>query len=329
MDAGDRVSSGYDDAGGEAFYDADGELVSSPEYVITEGEMAVVVDEPTETAPLVADIVRAAGGYVEARSEWAPADGQSGSARMTLRIPADKLDETLEKIEALGELSRLSTSETDVSLQVKDLDARITALETSIDRLLAMLAEAERTEDLIQIEHTLQERQGELESMRAQRSLLGSRAALSSIELHLSTEPPPPTVGPGGFWPGVVTGWNALVNTLRGLTVVVGILLPWLVFFGILGFAIVKIVQRRRRNRPPRPHVTQAPGPYAPVAQYGGAPVAPHAPAPQPAPEPSPAPAPPATGETASAATEAARKAATGKAPAKKAAPKADPPAEG
>lgn len=257
-------SAAYDSGGADSVSDeGNPDVVISPEYVITEGEMVLVVDEPTETATLVTQAVREAGGYVESRSEWAPTDDSPGDARLVLRIPADKLDAVLEEIKGLGELSRLSTSETTVTLEVKDLAARMTALETSIDRLLAMLAAAERTEDLITIERTLQERQGELESMRAQREVLMARAALSTIELSLTTEPPPPTVGPGGFWPGVVAGWDSLLTALRGAAVVVGVLIPWVAFFAVVGFVLVKLVQRWRRKRKAR-----APRP----SSFGGVP---------------------------------------------------------
>ncbi len=256
------------DAGGEdsAAYAADEEGAPAPgsqepQYVITEGYMTVVVDEPTLASPAVTQIVRRAGGYVESRSEQAPTDGRAGRASLVLRIPATALDATLAEIEELGELGTRETSATDVTLAVTDLDARIEALETSNDRLLAMLADAQRTEDLITIERTLQERQGELESLRAQRTVLGNRVALATIEVILTSDPPPPTVGPGGFWPGVVAGWNALVDTLRGASVVVGVLLPWAIFFGILTVVVVQIVRQVRRRRPPKPRPV-APNPY-------------------------------------------------------------------
>lgn len=241
--------------------------IQTPQHVIVEGWMTVVVDEPTEVTPTVTQIVAGAGGYVESRSEQAPTDDRAGRANLVLRIPSDRLDETLDAIEQLGRLSTRETSSTDVTLAVTDLDARIEALEVSIDRLLAMLADAQRTEDLITLERTLQERQGELESMRAQRTVLGARVALATIDLTLTTDPPPPSVGPGGFWPGVVAGWNSLVDTLRVASVVIGMLLPWLVFFGILGTVVVVLVRRARRNRPPRPQAPAA-QPPSPAQHY-------------------------------------------------------------
>ncbi|NLF04669.1 MAG: DUF4349 domain-containing protein [Actinomycetales bacterium] len=258
-------------------------VAATPQHVIVEGYMTVVVDEPTETVSQVTDLVAKAGGYVESRSERAPTEDSKGRATLVLRLPADGVEGTLDAIAALGELADRNTTATDVTMQVTDLDARITALETSIDRLLEMLAAAQRTEDLITIERTLQERQSDLESFKAQRLALGNRVALATIELELTTDPPPPTVGPGGFWPGVVSGWNSLVDTLRGASVVVGVLLPWLVFFGVIAGVVIPLVRRARRRRPPKAARPVAPFPY------GGQPVPQPAPAaPQPPAEPEP-----------------------------------------
>ena len=86
------------------------------------------------------------------------------------------------------------------------------------DRLLAMLAEAKRTEDLISLERTLQERQGELDSLRSQRTVLGNRVALATIELTLTSDPPPVKVGPGGFWPG--SSWCSTRSTALARSVI-------------------------------------------------------------------------------------------------------------
>lgn len=318
---------------GDAAYDASGAyeeapapsggVVGEPQHVITEGTMTVVVDEPTELVSRVSQIVAAAGGYVESRSEQAPTDDRAGRAWLVLRIPSAELDATLVAVEELGRLSTRETGSTDVSLTVTDLDARIDALEVSIDRLLAMLAEAQRTEDLISLERTLQERQGELNSLRSQRTVLGNRVALATIDLTLTSDPPPVTVGPGGFWPGLVSGWNALVDTLRGASVVIGMLLPWAVFFGGITYVVVRLVRVWRRRRPARP-VAQpvaapfaAPGPYA--HPYGMPAVAPQ-PAPahghQPAPWQEPTPQPVDRAQPAPAAAD------TAKPPAKESAPR-------
>ena len=62
-----------------------------------------------------------------------------------------------------------------------------------------------------------------------------------------------------GFWPGVVAGWNALVDTLRGASVVIGMLLPWLVVLGIPRSSS-RLVRAARRRRPPRPARRCGPG---------------------------------------------------------------------
>ncbi|MBO0901996.1 DUF4349 domain-containing protein [Cellulomonas sp. zg-ZUI222] len=51
--------------------------------------------------------------------------------------------------------------------------------------------------------------------------------------------------GPATFLDGLDTGWTAFVATVRGVLVVVGVLLPWLVVAG-LATAAVPLWRRRR-----------------------------------------------------------------------------------
>ena len=55
---------------------------------------------------------------------------------------------------------------------IVDLDARIKALQTSVDRMTQLLAQATRIEDLLAIETQLSQRQAELDSLKAQRTWL-------------------------------------------------------------------------------------------------------------------------------------------------------------
>ena len=69
-------------------------------------------------------------------------DQDGGSATLTLRVPADDLTDILERLKALGEVQEVSLNSSDVTMETQDLDARISALSASIDRLLGLLATA-------------------------------------------------------------------------------------------------------------------------------------------------------------------------------------------
>jgi len=76
-----------------------------------------------------------------------PPNPQATASILTLRIPADELDRTVADLKELGTVNFVSLNAADVTRQSQDLDARITALQTSVDRLLALMAAATSTPD--------------------------------------------------------------------------------------------------------------------------------------------------------------------------------------
>ena len=54
-----------------------------------------------------------------------------------------------------------------------------------------------------------------------------------------------PVAEPDNFFSGLLTGWNAFVAFFAGLLVALGVLLPWLVFLGIIAVIVIAIVKRR------------------------------------------------------------------------------------
>ena len=216
---------------------------------IVTGYMTVTVDAPADAAKESIRIVEGVNGRVDGRQEYAPANGDKGSSTLTLRIPADALDATIEKLGALGTVVEISTTADDVSSQVKDVDARVKSLQASVDRLTALLATATDVDQLVSIESSLTQRQGDLESMLAQQRSLGDQVSLATITLSLISEedaPPPPA--PVTFLTGLETGWTAFVAFISGAIVVIGVLLPWIVFFGLVAAVTVLIVRWRKRR---------------------------------------------------------------------------------
>lgn len=241
--------------------------VASPESadrdVIVQGYLTITAEDPIEAADATVRIVERAGGRVDSRSERPGVDGDSASAQLVVRIPSDELTETLDEIKELGEVEDVSINSTDVTAQTRDLDARIEALQASVDRLLDLLASATSTTDLIAIETALSERQSELESLEAQRRYLSEQVDLSTITVDFGSEESAPIDEPEGFLDGLAAGWTALVAFLGAALIAFGVALPWLAAVAVLALAVLLVVRavrrsRRARNAPPEDRETPA-----------------------------------------------------------------------
>jgi hypothetical protein len=235
--------------------------------VIT-GSVVIRTKNPIAAAGEAASIVDKAGGRVDDRNQVAATRTTPADAQLTLRIPASKLTPTLAALKKVGSEVSITQSTSDVTTTSEDLGARITALQTSIARLLALEAKATNTADVIQLENDISDRQGDLESLQAQQRTLNDQIAMATIKLHLIAPsvviapagPPSPATaffaGLSGFQ--VFFTWAFLVLTY---------LAPWIVLGAIIWIAIVVLVRVRRRRRgaePATPTATaEAPPPPA------------------------------------------------------------------
>lgn len=217
--------------------------------VIVTGWMTVTVEDPLDASSEAIRITESVGGRVDGRDETAPTDGDKGRSTLTLRLPADGLTETLDKLKALGEVQELSLNSNDVTMATQDLDARISALSASIERLEALLATATDTENLIALETAISDRQAQLESMEAERRYYADQVSLSTVTLNLVSVADAPVEEPITFLDGLAAGWNAFVGFFAGLVVVLGVLLPWIVFAALITGIVLYIVRWRKRAK--------------------------------------------------------------------------------
>ncbi|MEE6281979.1 DUF4349 domain-containing protein [Georgenia sp. MJ170] len=220
--------------------------------VITTGSLTIVVADPVDAVDDVVELLTAADGRVEERSQRTATEQRPASAHLTLRVPSGALNALITDLEQVGEVSDVSISAQDVTREGQDLDARITALQASTERLLGLMVEADTSEALLAAESALSERQGELESLQSQRSALSDQVAMSTLQVSLVEEKEAAQLETDGFLGGLQDGWRALVGFASGLLVVVGTLLPWLVLVGV-PLAVVVLVRRARRRPAAQP----------------------------------------------------------------------------
>lgn len=212
--------------------------------VITTGSLQLVVTEPAQVADRLVSAASEAGGRVDSRSERSGSPLQSGSpvVDLVLRIPSDKLDGVLAETKKLGVVRSMSIGHTDVTSQRVDLDARIEALQTSVNRLLQLMSRADNTADLLAAESSLTQRQAELDSLRAQRATLGDQVTYATINVNISAQPAmtPRT----GFLGALEHGWQSVLSTAHGALLTVGFLIPWLPVLTVLVLALVVVLRR-------------------------------------------------------------------------------------
>jgi Domain of unknown function (DUF4349) len=244
-------------------------------HVVTTATAFLVVEDPADGAQRVSELVESVGGRVDERTEQAVSGGggvEGTVADLVVRVPSDALTGVLADLEDLGDVESVSVSRSDVTSTAVDLDARISALQSSVARLQALMEGATSTAALLEAEAALSERQEELESLQSQRALLADQVELSTLSVHLEPFGVAPAGGPEDFLDGLGTGWRALVTVLAAAVVVLGILLPWLAVAGVVGAGVlvpIRLLRRRGAPVPPAPPMYPMPQrpPVPPTSQ--------------------------------------------------------------
>lgn len=219
--------------------------------VVKTASMTITVSNTSDAADRAAVIVEHADGRVDSRSEDAGSGRGRANTSVVLRVPAAKLDDVMRQLKALGTVRSAETRSEDVTAQRVDLDARMKALQTSVDRLLAIMRDAKDPDALIKAEGALSERQAELDSLRAQRDQLGARIDYSTVDVNFFADqiggPEPQQYS--GFFGQVERGWDGLVSVAGHFVMLFGLLLPWfgvLAVVGGVGYGLLRLVRARR-----------------------------------------------------------------------------------
>lgn len=235
-----------DESAGDALGKNDTSIVPDEDrQVVTTGQINVTVKEPRAVAQQISAYVESIGGRVDTRTE--NGGGADASAFVTVRVPSTKVTGTIDRLKTYGTVDSVTLQNDDVTAQAKDLDARIEALQLSVDRLERIMSKSDTSSELIKAETALTDRQEQLESLQAERKGIADQVSLSTLSIDLAQTSHADSVEPGGFTGGLTDGWNSLVSTVNHIVEITGTVLPWAVI--VLGLCGVYRLVSRRRGR--------------------------------------------------------------------------------
>lgn len=235
--------------GGDSPVSPDGAPSVPDESVITTAYAYLTDESPETVADAIVARATSAGGKIDGRASSSDVDGTVVSVSLTVRVPSDAVDTFVSDLDDVATVHSLTQSSTDVTLIVTDYAARISALEGSIARFLALEKTATSVQDLIEIETAVADRQAQLEQLQAEMRYYSDLITLSTIQVEIGLPASATDPIPDDFWGGVVAGWKGLLTFLNSIVVAVGIAVPWIPLIGAvswLGWWGVRRVMARR-----------------------------------------------------------------------------------
>ena len=209
--------------------------------------------------------IRELGGYVENKSMR---NGSSTSTRqyryadLTIRIPADRLDEFMTHINGQTNVISYRENADDITLRYVATQSRVTALETEQQRLLELLAKAEDMSDLLMIEERLTNVRTELEEVTSQMRIYDNMVDYGTVELNITEVQVYTVVEEETVWQKIGSGlsesWLNLCEGAESVFVFVIVSLPYLIPIGAavaVTVVAVKLATRKTKKKG-MPHVS-------------------------------------------------------------------------
>ncbi len=196
------------------------------------------------------------GGYVAAVQ--AQRRGDLPHVELTLRLPADRLDEALAAVRRLAvQVDREQQSTEDVTDRWVDLDARLRTLLATERELLALLAESRqqgrKVEEILAVYQELTGIRSQIEEIQAQKVNLERLAALSTLHLELRPTEAARPLRDDGWRPGDTArrSVRTLLGLLRGAGDLVIVLAIVVLPVALLLLLLLDLLRRLLRRRKP------------------------------------------------------------------------------
>lgn len=234
------------------------------EEIPVEQKLIVTRNMSVETADFgnffqaVRDKTQELGGYLESTSVNGQQEKGDRYASLVIRVPADRLEELTQVAEDGATVLSMDEYTSDVTLEYVDVESRLKALRTEQESLLQLMEQADKLEDIIQLQTRLTDVNYEIDSYESRLRTMDNQVEYSTLYLNIQEVDRERSESKDrGFWAEVKDGLSnsfyGVGSGLRSFGILFFVMLPYLVMLAaVVGAVIVvirKIKQRKLRKR--------------------------------------------------------------------------------
>lgn len=206
---------------------------ATPAMMIRTGYATLEVSKLDPAIEQVRGLAAKVGGYVTNSSTSGGRD-QVRAAMLEIRIPAQRYDEAVAALGAIGKVETTQTNAQDVGEEFVDVTARVENARKLEARLIELLANRTgRLQDVLSVERELSRVRTEIDQLEGRIRFLKNRVALSTLTVNLH-EPQPligNTPGENPIAAAVRAAWRNFVGFVAAVIASLGVLIP----LGVLG----------------------------------------------------------------------------------------------
>lgn len=179
--------------------------------------------------------------------------GGRKSANYTIRVPEANLNAFLAGIDGIATVTSKTLGEEDVTLTYVDTEARIKALQTEQERLLALLEKAENLDSIILLEERLSEVRYSIESYQSKLRTYDDKITYSTVYIYVYEVTRVTEKEPETLWERISSGWSETMYNIsdgaEDFLVWVVVNLPYLLFWGAVLVVLLVVCKKRKAKR--------------------------------------------------------------------------------
>lgn len=239
--------------------------------VIRNADLSIVVIEPNNAMGYITQMADRMGGYVVSSNLWKSTNYKGieiPEASVTIRVPANLLNQALDEIKNLTENKDVdvlseNVSGQDVTKEYTDLNSQLKNLEDAEKQLKLILADAKKTEDVLNVFNQLTYYRQQIEVTKGQIKYYEEASALSAISVRIQAQEAVNPITVAGWKPSITASkaLQALVNALQVvvdaliwivitiLPILIVIFLPIYLIFLVIRSVVRKSNQKRKERK--------------------------------------------------------------------------------
>ena len=171
---------------------------------------------------------------------------------MTVRVPADKFNESLNEIrQASSRVITETINGQDVTEEFVDVEARLKAKKALEAQFLDIMKQGKTVEDALNVQRQLAEVRGEIERIEGRLRFLENQTSLSTIKIRVQT---PASYSPNsvGFFyqlkEAFSSGFTFAINFVLGLITLIVALLPFLLIIVLPCILLIRYFVKRKKK---------------------------------------------------------------------------------
>jgi len=235
----------------------------SVQMIMMTASLSIAVDDPSVTLTDIQKMARGMGGFTVSSNlykTWTGSGVEVPEANVTIRVPADRLDEAIEKIKAMtGDAKKYTLNENisgqDVTKEYTDLKSRLRNLEEADAKLSEFYEQATNTEEALAIYSQKMQVTEQIEIIKGQIKYYDESVSTSAISVQIQSKETIAPITVAGWQPSGVArdALQALLDFGKGLVNFliwfVILVVPIVLLIGVPVFFLVRWLKRRSATR--------------------------------------------------------------------------------